>query len=119
VFSTGIDPVIDGLVVERNAYIICEVDLRKQAVRLYWKRSDGTPYATSCWLLPQNVQWSGFLLSPLLTLFISEPRQDTSHHSRNRGTDAPGAALVISRVNHPRRDLARNIGVCPASPPTP
>jgi hypothetical protein len=30
---------------ERNAYIICEVDLRKQAVRLYWKRSDGTPYA--------------------------------------------------------------------------
>src|SRR6516164_7938913 len=38
---------------------------------------------TSCWLLPQNVQWSGFLVSPLLTLFISEPRQDTSHHSRN------------------------------------
>src|SRR6516165_697353 len=30
---------------------------------------------TSCWLLPQNVQWSGFLVSPLLTLFISEPRQ--------------------------------------------
>ena len=28
---------------------------------------------TSCWLLPQNVQWSGFLVSPLLTLFISEP----------------------------------------------
>jgi hypothetical protein len=26
---------------------------------------------------------------------------------------------VISRVNHPRRDLARSIGVCPASPPTP
>jgi len=22
-------------------------------------------------------------------------------------------------VNHPRRDLARSIGVCPASPPTP
>src|SRR6266513_6428525 len=38
---------------------------------------------TSCWLLPQNVQWSGFLVSPLLTLLISEPRQDTSHHSRN------------------------------------
>jgi hypothetical protein len=28
---------------------------------------------TSCWLLPQNVQWSGFLVSPLLILFISEP----------------------------------------------
>src|SRR5215813_7691235 len=40
--------------------------------------------STSCWLLPQNEQWSGFLVSPLLTLFISESRQDTSHHSRNR-----------------------------------
>jgi uncharacterized protein YigE (DUF2233 family) len=30
---------------ERNAYIICEVDLHKHTVRLYWKRSDGTPYA--------------------------------------------------------------------------
>ena len=30
---------------EGNAYTICEVDLRKHTVRLYWKRSDGTPYA--------------------------------------------------------------------------
>jgi len=30
---------------ERNAYTICEVDLRKHTVRLYWKRSDGAPYA--------------------------------------------------------------------------
>jgi len=30
---------------ERNAYIICEVDLRKHTLRLYWKRPDGTPYA--------------------------------------------------------------------------
>jgi uncharacterized protein YigE (DUF2233 family) len=30
---------------ERNAYTICEVDLRKHTVRLFWKRSDGTPYA--------------------------------------------------------------------------
>src|SRR5260370_10506135 len=30
---------------ERNAYTICQVDLRKHTVRLYWKRSDGTPYA--------------------------------------------------------------------------
>ena len=28
-----------------NAYTVCEVDLGKQTVRLYWKRSDGTPYA--------------------------------------------------------------------------
>ena len=30
---------------ERNAYTICEVDLRRHAVRLYWKRPDGTPYS--------------------------------------------------------------------------
>ena len=30
---------------ERGAYAICEVDLRKQTIRLYWKRPDGTPYA--------------------------------------------------------------------------
>jgi uncharacterized protein YigE (DUF2233 family) len=30
---------------ERNAYTICEVDLHKHTVRLYWKRSDGNPYA--------------------------------------------------------------------------
>jgi hypothetical protein len=30
---------------ERNPYTICEVDLRKHILRLYWKHSDGTPYA--------------------------------------------------------------------------
>ena len=30
---------------ERNSYTTCEVDLRKHTVRLYWKRSDGAPYA--------------------------------------------------------------------------
>jgi uncharacterized protein YigE (DUF2233 family) len=30
---------------ERNAYTICEADLRKHTVRLYWKRSNGSPYA--------------------------------------------------------------------------
>jgi uncharacterized protein YigE (DUF2233 family) len=30
---------------ERAAYTVCEVDLRKHTVRLYWNRSDGTPYA--------------------------------------------------------------------------
>jgi hypothetical protein len=28
-----------------NAYTVCEVDLARHTVRLYWKRSDGTPYA--------------------------------------------------------------------------
>ena len=30
---------------ERNPYTVCEVDLSKHTVRLYWKRSDGAPYA--------------------------------------------------------------------------
>src|SRR6516164_2507531 len=59
---------------------------------------------TSCWLLPQNVQWSGFLVSPLLSLFISEPRQDTSHHSRPQAK--PGSH-TIEKVNHaPARKVA-------------
>src|SRR3974390_2430496 len=36
---------------------------------------------TSCWLLPQNVQWSLFLVSPPLTLLISEPRLDARRQS--------------------------------------
>jgi uncharacterized protein YigE (DUF2233 family) len=38
------------MVYERNPYTICEVDLRKHMLRLYWKNSDGTPYGG----LPQN-----------------------------------------------------------------
>jgi uncharacterized protein YigE (DUF2233 family) len=30
---------------QHNAYTVCEVDLARHTVRLYWKRSDGTPYA--------------------------------------------------------------------------
>jgi uncharacterized protein YigE (DUF2233 family) len=30
---------------ERAAYTICEVDLHRHTVRLYWNQSDGTPYA--------------------------------------------------------------------------
>ena len=30
---------------ERNDYTVCDIDLREHTVRLYWKRSDGTPYA--------------------------------------------------------------------------
>ena len=30
---------------ERSAYTVCEVDLRKHTVRLYWRRPDGAPYA--------------------------------------------------------------------------
>jgi uncharacterized protein YigE (DUF2233 family) len=30
---------------QRNAYTVCDVDLRRHAVRLFWKRPDGEPYA--------------------------------------------------------------------------
>jgi uncharacterized protein YigE (DUF2233 family) len=30
-----------------NAYTVCEVDLAGHTVRLYWKRSDGTPLCVS------------------------------------------------------------------------
>ena len=39
---------------ERTPYTICEVDLRKHMIRLYWKRSDGTPY-TYLSGLPRNL----------------------------------------------------------------
>src|SRR5262249_30940608 len=55
-------------------------------------------FRTSCWLLPQNEQRSGFLVSPLLTLFISEHRQDTNHHSRNP-QPKPGSH-TIEEVKH-------------------
>ena len=29
---------------EGNRYTVCEVDLRRQAVRLFWKKADGEPY---------------------------------------------------------------------------
>src|SRR5215475_7834432 len=38
-----------------NAYIVCEVDLAKHTVRLYWTRSDGTPYAYR-YSLPQTLE---------------------------------------------------------------
>src|SRR5436190_22067086 len=36
---------------------------------------------TSCWLLPQNAPWSGFLVSPPLAFLISESGHATTHHS--------------------------------------
>ena len=29
---------------EHSEYTVCEVDLRRQSVRLFWKKSDGHPY---------------------------------------------------------------------------
>jgi uncharacterized protein YigE (DUF2233 family) len=43
---------------ERAAYTICEVDLRRHTVRLYWNRSDGTPYAYPS-ALPRDLENEG------------------------------------------------------------
>jgi uncharacterized protein YigE (DUF2233 family) len=32
-------------VFESNSYTVCNVELRKQTIRLFWRRADGTPYA--------------------------------------------------------------------------
>ena len=40
---------------ERAAYTICEVDLHRHTVRLYWTRSDGTPYANLS-ALPRDLE---------------------------------------------------------------
>jgi uncharacterized protein YigE (DUF2233 family) len=40
---------------ERNPYTICEVDLLKHMIRLYWKKPDGTAYAYLS-ALPQAVE---------------------------------------------------------------
>ena len=46
---------------ERNPYTICEVDLRKHMLRLYWRNSDGTPYAY-LFSLPRALRGGGRLL---------------------------------------------------------
>src|SRR5262245_15835611 len=46
---------------ERNAYTICEVDLRKHTVRLYRKLCDGTAYAYPS-ALPRPLGDAGRLL---------------------------------------------------------
>src|SRR5262245_61106874 len=40
---------------ERNVYTVCEVDLRRHVVRLYWKRPDGTPYSYLS-ALPRSIE---------------------------------------------------------------
>src|SRR5262249_33385873 len=54
-------------------------------------------------------QLKGLSSRPLLRRF------DQLGRSRVRHPYGAGAV----RLNHPRRDLVRSIGVCPASPPTP
>src|SRR3974377_1294530 len=71
---------------------------------------------TSCWLLPQNVQWSLFLVSPPLTLIISEPRLDARRQCMPLGqtTDMlllrSSSALRRCRLFGPRIPASPNLG---------
>src|SRR5689334_1287579 len=40
---------------ERAAYTVCEVDLRRDTIRLYWNRPDGAPY-TYLSALPRDLE---------------------------------------------------------------
>src|SRR5260221_9941094 len=77
---------------------------------------------TSCWLLPQNEQYSVFLESPLPTLLISEPGQDTSHHSRyptgqsRRPHDREGEHAPMRRRGGCRRPASSIIEEAPERP---
>jgi uncharacterized protein YigE (DUF2233 family) len=42
---------------ERNDFIVCEVDLRRQVIKLYWKRPDGALYGYMK-ALPQSLETS-------------------------------------------------------------
>ena len=46
---------------DRGEYTLCEVDLRRQSVRLFWKKPDGQPYGYPS-LLPRALGNSGRLL---------------------------------------------------------
>src|SRR6202040_3862577 len=68
---------------------------------------------TSCWLLPQNVQWSVFLESLPPALFISVPRLDASR--RGRYPYAPDGIAVpsgASAISHDRRGYAFGHVIC-------
>src|SRR5229473_1464483 len=67
---------------------------------------------TSCWLLPQNEQWSEFFVSVPSALLILESGQDATRRSRNlasqtrahthgrEGRHAP-ARMMSTEVRHP------------------
>ena len=121
---------------ERNAYTICEIDLSEHTVRLYWKRSDGTPYAYLS-ALPRALGGnSGRLLfatnagmfDPALKpvgLYVEQGREPVhvntrsaygNFHMKPNGVfyiSADGAAVAETRAflkQQPQTDLGRNPG---------
>ena len=121
---------------QRNAYTICEVDLGKDTVRLYWKRPDGMPYAYLS-SLPRTLEGGAERLSFAINagmfdsalkpvgLYVEQGRElvhaSTSSgygnfHMRPNGVfyvSADGAGVVETQAflkQRPRADLATQSG---------
>ena len=77
---------------ERAAYTICKVDLHNHTVRLYWNRSDGTPYAYLS-ALPRSLEGGTGRM-----LFATNAR--------------PSRRRKPFSSNDPRRTWRRNPGRC-------
>ena len=72
---------------ERNAYTVCEVDIRKQTVRLYWKRPDGTPYAYLS-ALPRALEGEGGRLLFAANAGMFDPALEPGGALRGAGAGA-------------------------------
>ena len=84
---------------EDAAYTVCEVDLRRHTVRLYWNRPDGTPYAYLS-ALPRELEGgeTGYcsLPTPACSTQSSSPWACMWNRGRNSFTQTPSREKVIS-----------------------
>src|SRR5215469_12151872 len=111
---------------ERNPYTICEVDLRKHMLRLYWRNSDGTPYAYLS-SLPRALRGGGRLLfatnagmfDPALKpvgLYVEQGRElvhvNTTSGYGNFHMKPNGVRRGHFSSSEPRRTWRRNPGRC-------
>jgi len=91
---------------ERSEYTVCEIDLRQQTIRLYWKRPDGTPYAYLS-ALPRPLEGeAGKML--LATNDVLSPGSTNADRSRNpaNGLSTCSTSLT-SRLRRAAEQLAR------------
>ena len=78
---------------ERAKYAVCEVDLHKHTVRLYWNRSDGTPYGYLS-SLPRSVE-GGFPVTNTLMGLGSLPGVGPAvpRHAGDQGPTSSNLAM--------------------------
>jgi uncharacterized protein YigE (DUF2233 family) len=73
-----------------NAYTVCEVDLSKHTVRLYWKRTDGTLYAYLS-SLPRTLEGEAGVLG-----YFGTAEHGSSRETWTRSVSALRSATLIS-----------------------